>query len=103
MLPFQGFLTRAREAVTAGIAGRFVLIEMIALVLFGLIVSLAFRSSLASRTSVRASTYEATRHRVNSLGPIDYRTVIRLVHRGLRILDFAFRTPLLATIMHIWT
>jgi hypothetical protein len=47
MLPFQGFLTRAREAIAAGAAGRIVLIEMAALVVFGIIVLLALRSSLA--------------------------------------------------------
>ncbi|HEX3070952.1 MAG TPA: hypothetical protein VHX14_20450, partial [Thermoanaerobaculia bacterium] len=47
MWPFQGFLTRAREAIAAGAAGRIVLIEMAALVIFGIIVLSALRSSLA--------------------------------------------------------
>jgi hypothetical protein len=47
MLPFQGFFARAREAVAAGAASRVVLIEMMALVIFGIIVLLALRSSLA--------------------------------------------------------
>ncbi|MEA2240080.1 MAG: hypothetical protein QOC81_4804 [Thermoanaerobaculia bacterium] len=47
MSPFSGFLTRAREAVSSGGAGRTVLIEMAMLVAFGFIVSFAFRSSLA--------------------------------------------------------
>jgi hypothetical protein len=47
MLPFQGFLTRAREEIAAGAAGRIVLIEMTALVVFGVIVLLALCSSLA--------------------------------------------------------
>jgi hypothetical protein len=47
MLPFQGFLIRAREAIAAGAAGRIVLIEMAALVFFGIIVLLGLRSSLA--------------------------------------------------------
>jgi hypothetical protein len=48
MWPFQGFLTRAREAFVAGAAARTVLVEMIALVVFGIIVLLALRSSLAT-------------------------------------------------------
>jgi len=47
MLPFSGFLARAREAVSAGAEGRTVLIEMVLLVAFGGISLLAFRSSLA--------------------------------------------------------
>jgi hypothetical protein len=47
MLPFQGFLMRAREAITTGAAGRIVLIEMAVLVVFGVIVLSALRSSLA--------------------------------------------------------
>jgi hypothetical protein len=47
MLPFQGFLTRAREAIAAGAGGTTVLIEMAVLVVFGAIVLLAIRSSLA--------------------------------------------------------
>lgn len=47
MLPFRGFLVRARDAVSAGAAGTVVLIEMAAVVVFGLIVLLALRSSLA--------------------------------------------------------
>ncbi len=48
MWPFQGFLTRAREAIAAGAGGRVVLIEMAALIVFGVIVLLALRSSLAT-------------------------------------------------------
>lgn len=48
MLPFRGFLTRAREAIAAGAEGRIVLFEMTALVVFGVIVLLVFRSSLAT-------------------------------------------------------
>jgi hypothetical protein len=47
MLPFQGFLTRASEAIASGAAGRAVLIEMTAVVVFGVIVLFAIRSSLA--------------------------------------------------------
>ena len=54
MMPFQGFLARGREALSAGVAGRVVLIEMITLIVFGGIALLAFRSSLAS-TAVKAA------------------------------------------------
>jgi hypothetical protein len=47
MLPFRGFLVRVSEAASTGAAGRIVLIEMAALAAFGVIVSLALRSSRA--------------------------------------------------------
>jgi uncharacterized membrane protein len=54
MLPFRGFVVRAREAVSTGAAGRVVLIEMAAVVVFGIIVLLALRSSLAP-SAIKAS------------------------------------------------
>jgi hypothetical protein len=48
MLPFSGFLARARDAISAGPSGRTILIEMTMLVTFAVIVSFAFRASLAS-------------------------------------------------------
>ena len=54
MLPFRGFLVRAREAASTGAAGRVVLIEMAAVVVFGIIALLALRSSLAPN-AIKAS------------------------------------------------
>jgi hypothetical protein len=54
MLPFRGFLVRAHEALSTGAAGRIVLIEMAAVVVFGIIVLLALRSSLAPN-AIKAS------------------------------------------------